>query len=221
MNKKARLLERSWAEILSEEFTKPYMIVLKNFLDKERAAYKIFPKQEEVFSAFKLTPFNKVKVVILGQDPYHGFNQAHGLAFSVQDGVKIPPSLRNIHRELLADVGVPLPANGNLSKWAHNGVLLLNTTLTVREGCPASHSKKGWEMFTDTVIQKLSSERNGLVFMLWGNHAQSKEPLIDFTKHLVLKTSHPSPFSANRGFLGCKHFSQANNFLANPIDWSL
>lgn len=216
MEKASKYLSPSWVKAIGAEFEKPYMQTLKDFLRDERANFQIYPKPQDVFAAFSLTSFNDVRVVILGQDPYHGPNQAHGLAFSVQDGVKIPPSLRNIFKELNQQ-----PAHGNLTKWAQQGVLLLNTTLTVREGSPASHTGKGWERFTDAVIATLSSHKEGLVFMLWGKHAQSKSPLINFNKHTILKAPHPSPLSASKGFFGSNHFQIANEVLSNSIDWSL
>jgi uracil-DNA glycosylase len=219
------VIENSWYEVLKEEFEAPYFKDLKNFLKTEMAKYTIFPPPKLIFNAFDKTPLPAVKVVILGQDPYHGAGQAHGLAFSVPDGVKPPPSLINIFKELRNDLGITTPKNGNLEKWAKEGVLLLNTSLTVRSGQAASHAKKGWEKFTDAAIQAISDNRAGVVFMLWGNHAISKEQLIDNSKHLILKTVHPSPLSATRGFFGSKHFSKANDYLVNigflPVDWQL
>ncbi len=212
---------------LQNEFHKPYMLSLNQFLEQENEQGAIvFPKPSDVFNAFNLTPFNEVKVVILGQDPYHGAKQAHGLSFSVQKGVAVPPSLRNIYKELQTDIpGFNMPSHGNLSSWAKLGVLLLNATLTVRENEPSSHQKMGWEQFTDQAIRALSEQREGLVFMLWGRHAQAKASLIDTKKHLVLMAAHPSPFSAYAGFFGCKHFSKANAYLLSksekPIDWQL
>jgi uracil-DNA glycosylase len=203
------------------------MLSLNQFLEQENEQGTIvYPKHSDVFNAFNLTPFNEVKVVILGQDPYHGANQAHGLSFSVQKGVAIPPSLRNIYKELQADVpGFKIPTDGDLSSWAKQGVLLLNSTLTVRSNQPGSHQKMGWEQFTDQAIRALSEQREGLVFMLWGRHAQAKASLIDPTKHVVLTAAHPSPFSTYNGFFGCTHFSKANAYLVNkdekPINWQI
>ncbi len=205
----------SWNKEISEE--------LEEFLQKERGEYEVFPPTEEVFQAFELTPFEKVKVVILGQDPYHGPGQAHGLCFSVKKGEKQPPSLKNIFKELQGDLGIEKPLHGYLGKWAEGGVFLLNTTLTVRKGCPMSHKGKGWEQFTDRVLERLFSREDPIVFMLWGKVAEDKCKW-NTKNHLVLKAGHPSPFSA-RYFLGCKHFSKANTFLEGvgktPIDWSL
>ncbi|MCW8897249.1 MAG: uracil-DNA glycosylase, partial [Flavobacteriales bacterium] len=175
--------------------------------------YKIFPPEKEIFNAFNLTPLEKIKVIIIGQDPYHGIGQAHGLCFSVNDGIKFPPSLKNIFKELQNDLDIPIPISGNLTHWAKQGVFLLNNTLTVREKTPTSHQKKGWEEFTDAVIKLISEQKSGVVFLLWGSFAQSKENLIDATKHHILKAAHPSPFSAHKGFLGCKHFSTTNKIL--------
>jgi uracil-DNA glycosylase len=185
----------------------------------------IYPPGSLLFNAFNTTPFEKVKVVLLGQDPYHGKGQAHGLSFSVPEGIKPPPSLINIFKELQSDTGVPIPRHGNLSKWAQQGVLLLNACLTVRENDPLSHSKIGWTQFTDSVISTISATKKNVVFLLWGKYAQEKQALIDETKHLVLKAAHPSPYSANNGFFGCRHFSKANDYLMknglDPIDWAL
>jgi len=220
------LLPKSWQKHLRGELESAYMHELFAFLDERQALGKrIYPQRHDWFTAFQHTPFESVKVVILGQDPYHGPGQAHGLCFSVLEGQKIPPSLRNIYKELVSDVGVQAPEHGCLSAWAHEGVLLLNTTMTVEEKKPGSHQGRGWEQFTDVVIRALSQQREGLVFMLWGNFAQSKAALIDADSHLLLKTTHPSPFSAHRGFIGCRHFSAANAYLnANdhrPVNWSL
>jgi len=218
-------LEPSWLEVLGDEFDKDYMLKLKQFLKEEKeAGYKIYPKGSDIFNAFNKTPFTNLKVVILGQDPYHGDNQAHGLSFSVQKGVNPPPSLKNIYKELLTDIpGFTMPPDGDLSKWAEQGVLLLNATLTVRAGTPGSHQKKGWEEFTDTVIRKISEKKDGIVFILWGSYAQAKAELIDKAKHHIIKSPHPSPFSADRGFFGSKPFSKANEFLKEegkkPVDW--
>lgn len=219
-------IEDSWKEALSEEFEKLYFQELRAFLKKEKEeGYDIYPPGPLIFNAFNLTPLPKVKVLLLGQDPYHGKGQAHGLSFSVPDGVKQPPSLQNIFKELEKDLGIPRPAAGNLTPWAEQGVMLLNALLTVRAGQPASHHNKGWEMFTNAVIQKISDTHQGVVFLLWGKFAQQKEVLIDTNKHHVLKAAHPSPYSADSGFFGCKHFSKTNDLLGKagkkPIDWSL
>lgn len=220
-------LEPSWLAVLKDEFEKPYMVGLRNFLQTEKeSGQTVYPKNADIFRAFNDTPFDKVKVVILGQDPYHGPNQAHGLSFSVQKGIAIPKSLINIYKELATDIpGFVKPAHGNLEGWAKQGVLLLNATLTVRAGEAASHQKKGWEIFTDEVIRKLSEKREGIVFILWGNYAQSKIPLIDQSKHHIIKSVHPSPLSVERGFWGSKPFSKANAYLTKegqtPIDWQI
>jgi len=217
-------IEDSWLKALSQEFQKEYFGKLKQFLVDEKANYTVYPPGSLMFEAFNRTPINKVKVVIIGQDPYHGPGQAHGLCFSVPDGVKIPPSLRNIYKELADDIGITPPKSGNLSKWADQGVLLLNATLSVRAHTAGSHQNKGWEQFTDACIQKVSEQNEGVVFLLWGAYAQKKSALIDESKHLVLKAVHPSPLSAHRGFFGCKHFSLTNNYLISkgksPIDWN-
>lgn len=219
------ILHESWSEALSAEFAHPYMHELKAFLVEEKEHYTIFPQGINIFNAFNSTPFNDVKVVILGQDPYHGEGQAHGLSFSVQHGVKLPPSLQNIFKELVDDIGCPFPKSGDLSHWASEGILLLNTLLTVRSGEPFSHKDRGWERFTDQVIRTLSDQREHLVFILWGAPAQKKASLIDETKHLILKAPHPSPLSSYRGFFGSKPFSSTNRYLASkgikPIDWCL
>ncbi|OKS87216.1 uracil-DNA glycosylase [Mucilaginibacter polytrichastri] len=220
-------LEPSWLEVLQNEFEKPYMVKLREFLKEEKQnGARIYPKNADIFNAFNKTPFNKVKVVILGQDPYPGDHQAHGLSFSVQKGIAIPKSLQNIYKELVTDIpGFTKPAHGNLEEWASQGVLLLNATLTVRAGESASHQKKGWEVFTDEVIRKLSEQKKGIVFILWGNYAQSKLSLIDQTKHHIIKSVHPSPLSVERGFYGSKPFSKANEYLVQegetPIDWQI
>jgi len=219
-------IEGSWKKELKDEFSKPYFGEIVGFLRIEKAAGKvIYPPGSLMFNAFNLTPFDKVKAVLLGQDPYHGQGQAHGLCFSVQDGVKPPPSLVNIYKELYSDLGVPVPKHGNLTRWAEQGVLMLNASLSVRAGEPMSHSRIGWAEFTDAVIRKISDDKTGVVFLLWGKFAQEKQTLIDETKHKVLKAAHPSPFSADHGFFGCKHFSKTNEYLAkegiDPIDWSL
>jgi uracil-DNA glycosylase len=219
-------IDDSWAELLQTEFRDSYFSDLKAFLLKERNEHTVFPPGPLIFSAFDRTPVQRVKAVILGQDPYHGKGQAHGLCFSVSDGVRHPPSLQNIFKELKDDLGIPIPNSGNLGKWADNGVLLLNATLTVREKEPGSHQGRGWERFTDAAMARLSEKRTGLVFLLWGSFAQQKEALIAKDRdHLILKAPHPSPFSAHKGFFGCRHFSQTNTFLSEhgegPIDWSL
>lgn len=219
-------LDASWKSHLGSEFQQPYMQDLKSFLQKEKTAKKIiFPKGKEIFNAFNCTPYEEVRVVILGQDPYHGPGQAHGLCFSVQPNVVIPPSLVNIYKELQTDMGITPAKHGCLEKWAKQGVLLLNSVLTVQSGLAASHQGKGWETFTDKVISVLNDREEPIVFMLWGAYAQRKGAHIDESKHLVLKAPHPSPLSAHRGFLGCQHFSKANQFLeeqgVKPIDWSL
>lgn len=219
-------LESSWRPYLEEEFSKPYMKELMDFLHKEKEAGKnIFPDEDKVLEAFKLTPFNKVKVVILGQDPYHGQGQAHGLSFSVRKGVKTPPSLVNILKELNDDLGIKIPEQGLLESWAEQGVLLLNTVLTVEESKAGSHHKKGWEKFTDKVIEVLNKDKEHLVFILWGTPAQKKASQVDPEKHLILKSVHPSPLSVYRGFMGSKPFSKTNEYLRKnkikEIDWSL
>lgn len=220
-------IEPSWKEILKNEFTKPYFQQIVTFLKTERMAGKtIYPPGSMIFNAFNHTPFDKVKVVLLGQDPYHGPGQAHGLCFSVQDGVLPPPSLINIYKEIQSDIGVGMNAkSGNLTKWADQGVFLLNASLTVRANEPMSHSKIGWAEFTDAAIKKISDKKKGVVFLLWGRFAQEKQILIDETNHHVLKAAHPSPFSADKGFFGCKHFSKTNEFLvkegSSPIDWKI
>jgi len=219
-------LEPGWMSVLGAQFDLPYMVELKTFLQQEKAQGKIiYPPGSLWFNAFNTTPFDKVKVVILGQDPYHGANQAHGLCFSVLPGVQIPPSLVNIYKEIQGDLGIPRPNHGCLTHWAEQGVLLLNATLTVEQGRAGAHQGKGWEIFTDCAVQALNDRREQLVFMLWGSYAQKKGAIIDTKRHLVLKAPHPSPLSAHRGFLGCRHFSQANTYLAKtgqtPVDWAL
>jgi uracil-DNA glycosylase len=218
-------IEESWRLVLQEEFESPYFRDLTEFIREEKKKFIIYPPGSQIFSAFDHTPFNRVKVVILGQDPYHGPGQAHGLCFSVPVGIPRPPSLNNIFKEIENDLGIPVPADGNLTKWANQGVLLLNAILTVRADTPTSHQNKGWEMFTDAVIRNLSEKRKNLVFLLWGNYAQAKESLIDSSRHHILKAAHPSPLSASRGFFGCRHFSKTNEILAglglNGIEWSL
>lgn len=219
-------LEPSWKNRLLPEFDKEYMKNLREFLRGESAARKtIFPRGSEFFAAMNHTPFEEVKVVIIGQDPYHGLNQAHGLCFSVKRGVDIPPSLQNIFKELKSDLGIPPARHGNLESWAQQGVLLLNATLSVESGKAGSHQNKGWEQFTDAIIDHLNRERSGVVFVLWGSYAQKKGAFIDRKKHLVLAGPHPSPLSAHRGFFGCGHFSKINEYLKaqgkTPIDWQL
>lgn len=224
VSQKAIQLEPSWLKVLGAEFDQPYMKSLKNFLSAEKQQGKvIFPSGDNIFNAFNTTPFNKVKVVILGQDPYHGLGQAHGLCFSVLPGVKAPPSLVNIFKEIEQDLGLPIPNHGCLQSWAEQGVLLLNATLTVEQAKAGSHQNKGWETFTDKAIEALNQQREGLVFLLWGSYAQKKGALIDNKKHLVLRSPHPSPLSAYRGFFGNGHFSKVNNYLENQgmkeINW--
>jgi uracil-DNA glycosylase len=218
-------IEESWKNILREEFESQYFTDLTDFLREEKKIYTIYPPGPNIFSAFNHTPFNRVKVVILGQDPYHGPGQAHGLCFSVPDGIPSPPSLVNIFKEIYSDLGIPVPLNGDLTKWAEQDVLLVNAILTVRADTPTSHQNKGWERFTDAVIRNLSEKRKNLVFLLWGNYAQAKENLIDSSRHYILKAAHPSPLSAYRGFFGCRHFSRTNEILEelglNTIDWRL
>jgi len=225
MNKK-RLLEGEWSEILEEKLNDSIVKELFNFLKQEREAGKeIYPKQDHLFKALNSTPISEVKIVILGQDPYHGEGQAHGLSFSVEQGVKVPPSLRNIYKELEDDIDFKIPNHGDLSEWSNRGVLLLNSVLTVEQGLPASHKNKGWEWFTDQIINEINSRCEGVVFLLWGAYAQKKGKSIDLEKHLVLSAVHPSPLSAHRGFFGCKHFSKANNYLSNKgrkkVDWQI
>jgi len=218
-------IEESWWEKIGDEFSKPYFASLKAFLQSEKKSGKIiFPPGPEIFNAFNSTPFDKVKVVIIGQDPYHGQGQAHGLCFSVRKGIAIPPSLVNIYKELKSDLGLEPARHGNLQNWADQGVLLLNAILTVESNLAASHHGKGWEEFTDAAIRALNENRSGIVFLLWGNYAQKKGEFIDSVKHLVLKSAHPSPFSANR-FLGCRHFSKSNEYLESrgtlKVDWAV
>lgn len=217
-------MEPGWKAILKDEFDKPYFKNLVEFVRKEYASTTCFPPGKQIFSAFNHTPFDEVKVVIIGQDPYHGPGEAHGLCFSVGKEVAMPPSLKNIFEEIRTDIGAPIPNNGNLQRWADQGVLLLNATLTVRAHQAGSHQNRGWEKFTDAVIEKLSTEREGLVFMLWGGPAKKKGAKVDSSKHLVLTSGHPSPLAANRGYwFGNKHFSKANEFLKGkgevPIKW--
>jgi uracil-DNA glycosylase len=219
-------IESSWKEILHGEFDKPYFQHIPLHLKTEKLQGKtIYPPGGFIFNAFNTTPFDKIKVVIIGPDPYHGPGQAHGLCFSVQNGVPPPPSLINIFKELKEDIGMAIPNHGNLTKWAEQGVFLLNASLTVRAGEPMSHSKIGWAQFTDTVIKTISDQKEHVVFLLWGKFAQDKKMLIDESKHLILRAAHPSPLSAYSGFFGCKHFSKANEYLTSkgidPVDWSL
>lgn len=218
-------IDPGWAQQLHAEFHAPYFAALKDFLVQERAHHPVYPKGADILRAFQLTPFHQVRVVILGQDPYHGPGQAHGLCFSVPEGIPAPPSLRNIIKEIQRDIGPFAPHGGNLEPWARQGVLLLNATLTVRGGEAGSHQGRGWERFTDAAIGHLARERNGIVFLLWGRHAQAKQALIGKGKHHVLLAPHPSPLSAHRGFLGCGHFGKTNLILAaqgaTPIDWRM
>jgi uracil-DNA glycosylase len=218
-------IEESWKNILQDEFEAPYFQALTEFLREEKKEYMVYPPGNAIFAAFNNAPFNRVKVVILGQDPYHGAGQAHGLCFSVPEGIAHPPSLINIFKEIKSDLGIPVPKNGNLTGWASQGVLLVNAILTVRANSPTSHQNKGWEKFTDAVIRNLSEKRKNLIFLLWGNYAMAKESLIDSNRHHILKAAHPSPLSANRGFFGCRHFSKTNEILEghglNGIDWRL
>jgi uracil-DNA glycosylase len=213
----------SWKEKLNGEFSKPYFLQLTEFVRNEYATQQVFPPAREIFHAFDCCDFYQVKVVIIGQDPYHGPGQANGLCFSVRPDVKMPPSLVNIFKEIQSDLGKPFPPNGDLERWAKQGVLLLNATLTVRASSPGSHQNKGWESFTDAVIREVSEKKNNIVFLLWGAYAQKKGEIIDRSKHLVLASAHPSPFSADRGFFGNRHFSKTNEYLISkhltPIDW--
>ena len=216
-------IDESWRQVLQPEFDKPYFELLTNFVRNAYRTTQCFPPAGQIFRAFDLCPFNRVRVVIIGQDPYHDFNQAHGLCFSVQDGVRVPPSLENIYKELNRDLGKPIPTSGNLTHWAEQCVLLLNATLTVEAHRAGSHQGKGWEELTDAAIQALNNQRENVVFMLWGSYAQRKGQFIDRRRHLVLTAVHPSPLSAYRGFIGCGHFSQANAYLQQhgqtPINW--
>ncbi len=216
-------IEESWKQRLQSEFEKPYFGTLTQFVRNEYAAHTIYPPGKQIFASFDACPFDKVRVVILGQDPYHEPGQAHGLCFSVNDGVMFPPSLQNIFKEIESDLGIPMPKSGNLMRWAEQGVLLLNATLTVRAHVAGSHQNKGWETFTDAVIHRLAEEREHIVFILWGSYAQRKGAFIDRSRHLVLQSPHPSPLSAHRGFFGNHHFSLANDYLIRhgiePIKW--
>lgn len=217
------VINESWKKRLSGEFEKPYFVNLVSFLKEQYATEKIYPPGKLIFNAFDKCPFDQLKVVIIGQDPYHGPGQANGLSFSVNDGVRFPPSLKNIFKEIQNDLGKPIPQSGNLERWANQGVFLLNATLTVKENSPGSHQNKGWEEFTDQVIRKVNEEKENVVFILWGAYAQKKGSFIDTNKHLVLSSAHPSPFSAERGFFGGKHFSKTNEYLKSKglkeIEW--
>ena len=218
-------LGNDWDEKIGREFEKEYYLKLRNFLKEEYTSHTVFPDMYDLFSALKATPYSKVKVVILGQDPYHEPGQAHGMAFSVKPGVQIPPSLLNMYKEINLEFGYPIPKTGYLMKWAEQGVLLLNTVLTVRSGEANSHQNKGWEIFTDEIIRQLNARHDGIVFLLWGNNAKKKKELITNPQHYILETVHPSPLSASRGFMGCGHFKKANEFLISnlksPIDWQI
>ncbi len=219
------IIGNDWDAIIGEEFHKPYYLALREFLKIEYASKRVYPNMYHIFNALKSTPFSGVRVVILGQDPYHGAGQAHGLCFSVGEDVDIPPSLKNIYKELHTDIGMDIPQNGYLQKWAEEGVLLLNTTLTVVEGHPQSHKGKGWETFTDAVISSLNQKTTPVVFLLWGANARSKKALITNPQHLILECAHPSPLSAHNGFFGCRHFSRTNAYLLEhglpPIRWDI
>jgi uracil-DNA glycosylase len=225
MQKIDPVIEAGWKSVLMDQFQSPYFRTLKEFLEEEKKKYTLYPPGRLIFNAFQRTPFDRVKVVILGQDPYHGKGQAHGLCFSVPQGIPKPPSLVNIFKELHTDLGISIPEHGNLEKWADQGVLLINATLTVRDSQAGSHQKRGWETFTNRVIEVVSQEKSGVVFLLWGRFAQAKESLIDSGKHLILKSAHPSPLSAYNGFFGCRHFSKTNDYLKKQektgIDWAL
>lgn len=219
-------IDKTWLKQLKNEFTKPYFLKLEAFLEERKnAGAIIFPKQKDIFTALNSAKFEDIKVVILGQDPYHGPNQAHGLSFSVQDGLKLPPSLKNIYKELASDIGCNIPTTGFLNSWAKQGVLMLNAVLTVEQSQPNSHANKGWEQFTDSIIKTVAEQNENIVFILWGSYAQKKAKLIDETKHLIIKDIHPSPLSAHRGFFGSKPFSKTNDYLiANgkqPINWKI
>jgi uracil-DNA glycosylase len=219
-------IEESWKKVLHQEFLQPYFLEIVSFLRLEKKAGKtIYPPGKFIFNAFNTTPFDRVKIVLLGQDPYHGPGQAHGLSFSVPDGIPKPPSLINIFKELHSDIGMAIPQSGNLTHWAQQGVLLLNASLSVRANEPMSHAKIGWAAFTHAVIEKISVQRSNVVFLLWGKFAQEKQMMIDPDKHLILQAAHPSPFSADRGFFGCRHFSKSNEYLVKnsiqPVDWAL
>ena len=223
MDKTNIKIDKGWKEHLNQEFDSDYFQNLISFILEEKKKHIVYPKEDEIFSAFKLTPFNKVNVVIIGQDPYHGPGQANGLCFSVNDGIKKPPSLMNIFKEIKSDIGIEIPISGNLQHWAKQGVLLLNESLTVRAQKASSHQKIGWQKFTDSAIKCISKNKEGVIFILWGRFAQNKENLIDSSKHHILKSVHPSPLSAYNGFFGCKHFSKTNEILTQsnlkPIQW--
>ena len=225
MQKIDPVIEAGWKSVLMDQFQSAYFESLKEFLVEEKKKYTLYPPGNLIFNAFQRTPFDRVKVVILGQDPYHGKGQGHGLCFSVPQGIPKPPSLVNIFKELHSDLDIPIPEHGNLEKWADQGVLLINATLTVRDSQAGSHQKRGWETFTNRVIEVVSQEKSGVVFLLWGRFAQAKESLIDSGKHLILKSAHPSPLSAYNGFFGCQHFSKTNDYLKKQgqtgIDWTL
>ncbi len=218
-------IEESWKKVLQNQFESTYFQDLKEFLVEERKNHRIFPPGSRIFAAFDAVPFHDVKVVIIGQDPYHGPGQANGFCFSVNRGVTVPPSLKNIYKELHNDLNIPVPGHGDLSSWTKQGVLLLNAVLTVRARQPQSHQKRGWETFTDYAIKQLSEQRKNIVFLLWGRSAQNKMHLIDTNRHFVLKAAHPSPYSANNGFFGCRHFSKTNALLQqsgqDPVDWKI
>ncbi len=214
-------LGNSWDALLAEEFQKEYYLQLRQFLKEEYRSHIIYPSMYDIFNALRATPYEKVKAVILGQDPYHQPGQAHGMCFSVQKGVEPPPSLKNIYKELEQEFGFTPPAHGDLTQWAEQGVLLLNTVLTVRQSAPASHRGKGWEIFTDRIISLLDQRPEPMVFLLWGSHARAKKELIRSGRHLILEAPHPSPLSAYHGFFGCGHFKKANEFLKEPIDWRI
>lgn len=219
------MLQNDWAPLLEAEFIKPYYTSLQQKLASEYENRTVYPSVNDIYTALHLTPYSNVKVVILGQDPYHGPGQAHGLSFSVQTGISVPPSLLNIYKELHTDIGIPIPTHGHLARWAEQGVLLLNTVLTVRDGQPNSHKGIGWETFTDEVIDYLNRRQRPMAFVLWGNHAQTKQTRINAERHYIVKSPHPSPLSAHRGFFGSRPFSKINDFLRSigeqPIDWSL
>lgn len=225
MPKVSPKIEASWKKVLQEQFDSQYFQELKQFLLTERKSHQVFPPGNRIFAAFDAVPFHKVKVVIIGQDPYHGPGQANGFCFSVNRGVTVPPSLKNIYKELHSDLNIAVPAHGDLSPWTEQGVLLLNAVLTVRARQPQSHQGRGWETFTDYAIKQLSEQRKNIVFLLWGRSAQNKIQLIDTNRHFVLKAAHPSPYSANKGFFGCRHFSNTNTLLQqtgqNPVDWTI
>jgi len=220
-----RVLTTDWNQVLSSEFSQSYWYALQDFVTRERSQFQVFPSREDVFNAFELTSLADTRIVILGQDPYHGPGQAHGLAFSVQQGTRIPPSLRNIYKELPTDIGCPIPSHGDLTSWAHQGVLLLNTTLTVRSGEAASHQGHGWEQFTDQIIRELNDKTEPIVFFLWGASSRKKSTLINQQRHVIIESAHPSPLSVRHGFFGSRPFSRANTALIEngrePINWSL